>query len=238
MPVPRGRLHPLPGALHTALLAPHPTTTTHNPITTAAGWGGPDCAQPVKRPCTNRYRGAAWAGVDPPDQPTVGGSMGAPPRRPEPWAPPVVRTCTVCIPTNCIGSYLYWHIDRYMRQWRPEDAAVLAQPSAPRAAAALVAPLLWGRVAQRACLPARLAAHQSHVGPDGLDLDLTARGATASRCAGYCDIDAATCWCPPGGCAWVGGWGEGLELRGRRTVGVQGGDAQPQPQPQPQPPRP
>ncbi|KAG2488354.1 hypothetical protein HYH03_013044 [Edaphochlamys debaryana] len=37
----------------------------------------------------------------------------------------------------------------------------------------------------------------SHVGPDGLDLDLGVGGWTASRCSGMCDIERASCWCPP-----------------------------------------
>ncbi|PNH08721.1 hypothetical protein TSOC_004706 [Tetrabaena socialis] len=37
---------------------------------------------------------------------------------------------------------------------------------------------------------------ESFVAPDGSDLDLTASGWTASRCAGHCDADRATCWCP------------------------------------------
>ncbi|GFR45050.1 hypothetical protein Agub_g6421 [Astrephomene gubernaculifera] len=37
----------------------------------------------------------------------------------------------------------------------------------------------------------------SHIGPDGLDLDLSAGGWAASRCGGFCDDDRGSCWCPP-----------------------------------------
>ncbi|GIL93384.1 hypothetical protein Vretimale_17471 [Volvox reticuliferus] len=37
----------------------------------------------------------------------------------------------------------------------------------------------------------------SHIDANGMDLDLTASGWTASRCAGFCDDDRASCWCPP-----------------------------------------
>ncbi|PNW76519.1 hypothetical protein CHLRE_11g467660v5 [Chlamydomonas reinhardtii] len=37
----------------------------------------------------------------------------------------------------------------------------------------------------------------THIGADGMDLDLSEGGWTASRCAGFCDADRASCWCPP-----------------------------------------
>ncbi|KAG2488357.1 hypothetical protein HYH03_013047 [Edaphochlamys debaryana] len=47
------------------------------------------------------------------------------------------------------------------------------------------------------CPAEQLNQSWSHVGPEGLDLDLTAGGWTASRCGGMCDVDRASCWCPP-----------------------------------------